>query len=248
MRLRLIVNNYESVPDLSLRQYFVPQPTPRVKICCIKSSEEAQMAIRYGASALGLVSAMPSGPGPISENLIAEIVTQVPPAIATFLLTSRQDAVSIIDQQRRTRVNTLQLVDTLTIPEMQTLRSALPGVRLVQVIHVEGPESLEEARVVAPHVDAILLDSGRPRAAVKEFGGTGRVHDWSVSARIRKTVPVPIFLAGGLKPENVREAIEQVEPFGVDVCTGVRTNGSLDEAKLSAFFRGTNPTAERRKD
>src|SRR5262249_37482908 len=113
---------------------------------------------------------------------------------------------------------------------------ALSGVRLVQVIHVEGPESVEQAKAMAPLVDAILLDSGRPKAAVKEFGGTGRVHNWSISVRIRETVPVPIFLAGGLNPENVREAIEQIRPFGVDVCTGVRTVGSLDETKLSSFF------------
>jgi phosphoribosylanthranilate isomerase len=211
--------------------------TPRVKICCIKSSEEARMAIRHGAAALGLVSAMPSGPGPIPEDLIREIAAQVPPPIATFLLTCRQDVASIIDQHRRTLVNTLQIVDTLATHDLHHLRHALPGVRLVQVIHVEGPESVDEARAVSPYVDAILLDSGRPRAAVKEFGGTGRVHDWSVSARIREAVTVPIFLAGGLKPDNVKDAIQQIGPFGVDVCTGVRTNGSLDETKLAAFFR-----------
>lgn len=195
------------------------------------------MAIRLGASALGFVSAMPSGPGPIPEERIAEIVAQVPPPIATFLLTSRQDAGSIIEQQRRTHVNTVQIVDHIAIPDLHELRHVLPGVRLVNVIHVQGLESLEEAKAVAPHVAAILLDSGRPNAAVKEFGGTGRVHDWTVSAQIREAVPVPIFLAGGLNAENVQEAIERVGPFGLDLCTGVRTNGDLDEEKLSAFFR-----------
>jgi phosphoribosylanthranilate isomerase len=214
-----------------------PIRTPLIKVCCIKSVEEARMAVRHGASALGFVSAMPSGPGPIPEELIAEIVGQVPPPIATFLLTCSQDAASIVDQHRRTRVNTLQIVDHLATHELDELRGALPGVRLVQVIHVEGPESLESAKSVASHVDAILLDSGRPKAAVKELGGTGRVHDWTISIRIRETVPISIFLAGGLRPENVREAIERVAPFGVDVCTGVRTNGNLDEVKLSAFFR-----------
>src|SRR4026208_1660324 len=133
-----------------------PIPKPHVKICCIKSSEEARLAIRYGASALGLVSAMPSGPGPTPADLIAEIGAHAPTPIATFLLTSRQDAASIIDQQRRTGVNTLQMVDTLTTPDLHDLRHALPGVRLVQVIHVEGLNSLEEAKAVAPHVDAIL--------------------------------------------------------------------------------------------
>ena len=194
------------------------------------------MAVGYGASALGLVSAMPSGPGPIPEELIAEIAARVPPPVATFLLTSRQDAASIIEQQRRTRVNTIQLCDHLATAELRELRRALRGVRLVQVIHVQGPESLEEATSVACDVDAILLDSGRPQAAVKELGGTGRVHDWNVSRDIREAVEVPVFLAGGLKPENLSAAIREVGPFALDVCSGVRTGGKLDDAKLAAFF------------
>ena len=220
-----------------------PTRTPRVKICCIASLEEAWMAVGHGASALGLVSAMPSGPGPISEDLIAEIAARVPPPVATFLLTSRQDAASIIEQQRRTRVNTIQICDHLATAELQGLRRSMPGVRLVQVIHVQGPESLEEAKSVASYVDAILLDSGKPKASVKELGGTGRVHDWSVSRQIRGAVQVPIFLAGGLKAENVREAIEQVSPFALDLCTGVRTDGKLDETKLAAFFREVRTAA-----
>jgi len=209
---------------------------PRVKICCISSIEEASMAIRYGASALGLVSEMPSGPGVISEDLIAEIAATVPPAVATFLLTSKQDAASIIAQQRRCGVNTIQICDRLEEGSYQDLRDAMPGISLVQVIHVAGEESIEEAVSVAPHVNAILLDSGNQSLAVKELGGTGRAHNWAVSARLRERVGVPVFLAGGLRPENVREAIDQVKPFGVDLCSGVRTNGQLDEEKLGEFF------------
>jgi phosphoribosylanthranilate isomerase len=214
-----------------------PTRAPRVKICCIASLEEARMAVRHGASALGLVSAMPSGPGPIPEELIAQIAARVPPPIATFLLTSRQDAASIIEQQRRTRVNTIQVCDHLPPADLDELRRSLPGIRLVQVIHVQGPEALDKATSVARHVDAILLDSGRPKAEVKELGGTGRVHDWAISRQIREALEIPLFLAGGLKAENVREAIGQVSPFAVDVCSGVRTDGKLDEAKLAAFFR-----------
>jgi phosphoribosylanthranilate isomerase len=214
-----------------------PTRAPRVKICCIASLEEARMAIRHGASALGLVSAMPSGPGPIPEELIAQIAARVPPPVATFLLTSRQDAAFIIEQQRRTRVNTLQICDHLPPADLDELCRSLPGIRLVQVIHVQGPEALNEATSVARHVDAILLDSGRPKAEVKELGGTGRVHDWTISRQIREAIEIPLFLAGGLKAANVREAIEQVSPFALDVCTGVRTDGKLDEAKLAAFFR-----------
>ena len=207
----------------------------RIKICCINSIEEARLAINCGASALGLVSAMPSGPGVIDEMLIAEIIRAVPPAVATFLLTSRQDADGIIDQQQRCRANTLQLVDHVAEGELIRLRRALPGIALVQVIHVAGLESIDDACAVAPHVDAILLDSGNQKLGVKELGGTGRTHDWTISRKIRAQCGRPLFLAGGLRPENVRDAIEQVQPFGVDICSGVRIEGRLDESMLRAF-------------
>ncbi len=210
---------------------------PRVKICCIRSVDEARMAIRHGASALGLVSEMPSGPGVIPESTIADIARVVPPGVASFLLTSDQDADSIIERQRRVRVSTLQICDRLMSGSYREIREALPGIGLVQVVHVTGPESVHEAVEVASHVDAILLDSGNQGLPVKELGGTGRRHDWSVSRRIRESVPVPVFLAGGLRPENVAEAIREVGPFGLDVCTGVRTDGRLDEDKLARFFR-----------
>lgn len=209
---------------------------PRVKICCIGSVEEARLAIRYGASALGLVSEMPSGPGVISEKLIFEIARSVPPPIATFLLTSKQDAASVVDQQRRCGTNTIQLCDRPVPGAYQKLQEALPGISIVQVIHVTGAESLEEAAEIAPYVQALLLDSGNPSLKVKELGGTGRVHNWEVSKKIREAVSIPVFLAGGLNPENVKEAIDQVEPFAVDVCSGVRTDGKLDERKLQLFF------------
>ncbi len=209
---------------------------PRIKICCISSVEEAWTAIRLGASALGLVSHMPSGPGVIADESIAEIARRVPPGVASFLLTSAQDPDTIIDQQRRARVNTVQVVDELAPSHYETLRRAMPGVGLVQVIHVRDADSLEEARAVAPHVDAILLDSGNPSLAVKELGGTGRVHDWEVSRRIRDEVDVPVWLAGGLRADNVAEAIRRVRPFGLDLCGGVRTAGLLDEAKLAGFM------------
>jgi phosphoribosylanthranilate isomerase len=209
---------------------------PRVKVCCIASAEEARAAVECGASAVGLVSAMPSGPGVIDEELIAEIAARVPPAVATFLLTCERDAAGIIGQQRRCRVNTLQLCDRVAPEVHAELRARMPGVSIVQVVHVSGEESLEEALGVAPRVDALLLDSGNQSLAVKELGGTGRTHDWRVSRRIVAESPVPVFLAGGLNPENVAEAIETVRPFGLDVCSGVRTNGRLDADKLRRFF------------
>jgi phosphoribosylanthranilate isomerase len=204
------------------------------------SVEEAWMAIEAGASAVGLVSAMPSGPGPIPEELIAEIAAIIPPGVSSFLLTCLQDAASIIDQQRRLRVNTIQICDRLTQGSYHDLREALPGISLVQVVHVTGPEAVDEAIAVAPHVDAILLDSGNQSLAIKELGGTGRTHDWTLSRKIREAIDVPLFLAGGLNPSNVAAAIQEVQPFGIDVCSGLRTNGHLDREKLAAFFTQIN--------
>lgn len=208
----------------------------RVKICCMGSIEEARLAIALGAHAVGLVSAMPSGPGPIAESLIAEIADSLPPMVGSFLLTCLQDADAIVAQQRRCRANTLQLVDSLPLEAYDTIRRELPGIAIVQVIHVRDAGAIDEAVAVAPHVDGILLDSGNPSLAIKELGGTGRTHDWAISRRLREAVSVPVILAGGLNAGNVAEAIAAVDPFAVDVCSGVRTNGYLDPEKARAFL------------
>jgi len=215
----------------------------RVKVCCISSVGEARLAVRLGASALGLVSEMPSGPGVIPEALIAEIAASVPPPIGTFLLTSRTDPAEIVAQQKRCGVNTVQICDRLPSGGLATLRKALPGVSLVQVIHVTDETSEEEALEAAREVDVLLLDSGNQSLPVKELGGTGRTHDWTLSAEIVKKSKVPVFLAGGLNAENVDDAIRSVRPFGVDLCTGVRTDGILDERKLIRFMAAVSAAA-----
>ncbi len=208
----------------------------RIKICCIRDIHEAETAIRYGASAICLVAAMPSGPGPIPDDLIRQIAAATPPPVATFLLTSRTSVREIIKHNHLTHTNTIQIVDALSEGTYDELKAALPYVKIVQVIHVVSEASVEEAERISRSVDAILLDSGNPNLRVKELGGTGRVHNWQLSLKIREQASCPVFLAGGLKPENVREAIETVGPYAVDVCSGVRTNGLLDEDKLEKFF------------
>lgn len=205
----------------------------RLKICCIGSVEEARIAIAAGADAVGLVAEMPSGPGPIADALIAEIAASVPPPVSRFLLTSRTDAAGIVAHALACRVDTVQLVDAVATTVYGTLRQVLPALRIVQVLHVEGEQSLADAQRVAPEVDAILLDSGRPNAAVRELGGTGRTHDWTVSRRIVETCGRPVFLAGGLNEHNIAEAIARVRPYGVDLCSSVRIDGRLDAGKLS---------------
>jgi phosphoribosylanthranilate isomerase len=210
---------------------------PRIKICCISSIDEAKTAIESGASAIGLVGKMPSGPGPIPDELIKQIALSVPPPVGTFLLTSETIVDNIIKHHKRTLTNTIQIVDLLSSGTYSQLRAALPSIKIVQVIHILDEKSVDLAIKLSENVDALLLDSGNPNLKIKELGGTGRVHNWNLSRQIRDFAKCPIFLAGGLKPENVRQAIDEVQPFAIDVCSGVRSNGLLDKQKLKFFFQ-----------
>ncbi len=207
----------------------------RIKICCISSVQEARLAIAQGADALGLVGPMPSGPGVIDNAEIASIARSVPPPVATILLTSETKPEAIIAHARACGTSTVQLVDHIKPGDYPALRQGLSGIKLVQVIHVEGPDALDEAERMSSLADALLLDSGRPSATVRELGGTGRTHDWSLSRRIVQAASCPVFLAGGLRPENIGQAIRDVSPYGVDLCTSVRTDDRLDPEKLAAF-------------
>ena len=216
---------------------FIEMQKIRVKICCISSIEEAKLAIACGASALGLVGHMPSGPGVISNQKISEITKSVPPMVSTFLLTSETQPKAIIDHYKQVNTPIIQIVDQVETSAYEQIRKELPHVKIVQVIHVLDDKSVAEAIVFSPYVDAILLDSGNPNLLTKELGGTGRTHNWDLSRKIRDQIDIPVFLAGGINSNNVKQAIEHVQPFGVDLCSSVRTNGKLDENKLRMFFQ-----------
>lgn len=207
----------------------------RLKVCCIASEAEAAMAVAAGADALGLVGAMPSGPGVIEDEQIARVAASTPPPIATFLLTSETDPDAIADHVRRAGASAVQVVSHIEPGAWSRIAEREPFVRRVQVIHVEDERALALFNAYAPRVHAFLLDSGRPSLPTPELGGTGRVHDWAVSAEFVRLSPRPVFLAGGLTAANVAEAIRTVRPFGVDFCSGVRTDGRLDADKLKVF-------------
>ncbi|MDH5672343.1 MAG: phosphoribosylanthranilate isomerase [Myxococcales bacterium] len=208
----------------------------RVKICCMTSHAEAALAVQMGADAVGLVGPMPSGPGPIPDDRAAAIARSLPPPVASFLLTSQTTAESIAAHVARVQPSAVQIVNHIDPTESAALAARLGPVRIVQVIHVEDAGALDRIDAYGPHVHAFLLDSGRPTAAVSELGGTGRVHDWSISRAFVERSPLPVFLAGGLNPENAAEAITSVRPWGLDVCSGVRTDARLDPVKLAAFM------------
>ncbi len=216
--------------------------TIRFKVCCISSTKEADLAIAAGAAAVGLVGEMPNGPGPISDDEIKEIAAHVRARhgdeIWTTLLTSRTEGAAIAGHITETGVNTVQIVDAPDRGAYAAIRKAHPLVRLIQVIHVEDAGAVDAAREAAEQVDVILLDSGKPSAATPTLGGTGDTHDWTISRKIIEAVDKPVFLAGGLNPENVAEAIAAVRPHGVDICSGLRDKQEgyrLIPEKLEAF-------------
>ena len=209
----------------------------KVKICCISSIEEAKLAIVHGAAAIGLVGRMPSGPGIITDELINSIAKTVIPPIDSFLLTSETTAEAIIEHHNKVNTTTIQMVDALSGREYHKIREAIPHVKLVQVIHVLDEKAVQEAIEIAEWVDAILLDSGNPNLSTKVLGGTGKTHNWDLSKKIRENISIPTYLAGGINKDNIRKAIDHVQPYGIDLCSSVRTNGQLDELKLEELFK-----------
>jgi phosphoribosylanthranilate isomerase len=216
--------------------------TVHFKVCCIRSADEAELAIAAGAAAVGLVGEMPNGPGQISDDDIHEIAASVHrrhgDKIWTTLLTSRTDGAAIADHIAVTGVNTVQVVDAPASGAYAAIRKAHAHIRLMQVIHVEDAGAIDAARQAAQSVDVILLDSGKPSTAARTLGGTGDTHDWAISRQIIEAVPIPVFLAGGLGPDNVAEAVAAVRPYGVDICSGIRDKEDgyrLVPEKLEAF-------------
>ena len=209
----------------------------KVKICCISSIAEASLAIAHGAAAIGLVGRMPSGPGIITDELIQSIAKTVLPPIDSFLLTSETTAEAIIAHHNKVNTTTIQMVDALTDRQYHKIREAIPHVKLVQVIHVLDEKAVQEAIEISEWVDAILLDSGNPNLSTKVLGGTGKTHNWDLSKKIRENISIPTYLAGGINKDNIRMAIDHVQPYGIDLCSSVRTNGQLDERKLEELFR-----------
>lgn len=208
--------------------------TPRVKICCMADANEAAITAKAGADLIGLVGPMPSGAGIIDLETARAISHSAPAWTCPVLLTQSETVDAIVAEVMDTGVRVIQLVRHIDPEIHHKLAERLPWVRRIQVIHIETDKSLDHVAMYEDRVDAFLLDSGRPSRA--ELGGTGRVHDWSLSAAFVRSTRVPVFLAGGLNAGNVAEALAKVRPFGIDVCTGVRTGDRLDPVKLDAFL------------
>ncbi len=209
---------------------------PKIKICCITNKSDLRIALDAGVDALGFVSKMPSGPGVISDLEIKELIRFVPKTITSFLLTSLTDPWQIISQIEYCGTNAAQLCNYVGIEDLHEIRSSLPDIKIMNVVHVNTYDDIALAKQYALNGDFLLLDSGKPKADIQILGGSGIPHNWNISAEIVERVKIPVWLAGGLNAENVKEAIGKVKPYGIDVCSGVRKNGALDAAMLKEFL------------
>lgn len=200
-----------------------------VKVCCISSVDEVRQVVAAGATHVGFVddSAL-GGLGAIGIDAIASLAPHVPDGIVSVLLTGQSAPELIAAQAKRTGIACIQLVRGVT--DYNRLRALLPAATLIQVVHVT---SADPSGVDAP-ADAILLDSAD--LATGALGATGRTHDWDVSREIVARSRRPVWLAGGLNAGNVGAAIRAVNPHGVDLCSGVRRDGVLDDRLLADFF------------
>lgn len=214
----------------------------RVKVCANKRLEDALKAVEYGADAVGfLVGQAHASQDFISPSLAREIVTKLPPFCSSVLVTHISDAHAIIELAKETCVSTIQLHGDSTLDDVVKIRNVLPYTKIYKAVHVEDVSAIDAAQRWEGIVDAILLDS--MNKSTNQVGGTGKTHDWTISAQIVKSTALPVILAGGLTVENVQEAIVNVRPFGVDVNSGTKgMDGYKDLQKLKAFITGAKAT------
>ena len=206
-----------------------------IKICGMQSTAEVEIAMAAGATCVGFVGEGLTPPGCLSDEAVLEIVGAIEDRKSIVLLTPHSTVAAVVAQQRRVGAGALQLCRPFGREALLALRQSLPGVQLIQVVHMGDLGGLERARAVAGIAEVGLLDAGSTDGDSQVFGGTGRVHDWHESAAIVAELDTPVWLAGGLSPSNVGEAIELVSPAGVDVCSGLRREGRLVESLAREF-------------
>ena len=206
---------------------------PFIKICGLKTYDEARLALDAGATAFGFLVALNYETADrISPEIAADIIGKLPKTAETVIVTHLTDPDKAADLARYTGAHTLQVHGDMRPAGVRQLVALAPSLRLIKAVHVSGPDSLETAAAYADIAHALLLDT----RTADRLGGTGRTHDWSISAQIVTAVPVPVYLAGGLTPDNVQRAIETVRPAGVDVNSGVKDSaGGKDRRKVGLF-------------
>lgn len=212
----------------------------RVKICGITTPEDRDAAITAGAHALGFTVDVPvDTPREITPEQAASLIQDVPPFVTTVLVTMPADATTALDLLDATGADAIQLHGTIPQTELETIHTTGSHATIIAV----DPRSHDHDHDprIAGMADAVIIDSAREHGA----GGTGRTTDWDAARRLRDTIGLPVVLAGGLTPDNVRAAVRAVDPHAVDVASGVeRAGGRKDHTLVRAFVRNaTTPEA-----
>lgn len=205
-----------------------------VKICGIRSIEDARAAVVAGADELGFHVGLTGGRVPLESEHAARIIAELPESASGVVVTSIAESGKLIELVRATGADIVQLYGDATPETILEVKKALPDVQVWKVLNVADEGSIAEAKKYERAADAIALDTLNKETGVR--GGTGKVHDWNISRKIVESVSIPVILAGGLNPDNVAEAIRAVNPFGVDVNSGVsNADGTKDVGKVRMF-------------
>lgn len=200
----------------------------RAKVCGITTERDLQAAVDAGADAVGFIADVNvDTPREVGVERAADLVAAAPPFVTTVLVTMPETPERAVELVDRVNPDVIQIHGELTVDEVDTVGATAP-VSVVKTVDAAAPDGKRFDDVV----DALLVDSVDSEGA----GGTGRTHDWDATREFADTVDSPVVLAGGLTPENVAEAVATVEPFAVDVASGVeRTGGEKDHDAVREF-------------
>ena len=214
----------------------------RVKICGVTNESDLRAVDTAGADAVGVIADVPvDTPREVSLDEARDLVGAAPPFLTTTLVTMPDTVADAVDAAVRVEPDVLQLHGDFGPEELDAIRTDVAA-DLVAVVDAADPE---RARTVAPAVDAVLVDSVDESGA----GGTGETHDWAATAEVAATLDAPVILAGGLSPENVAEAVDAVDPYAVDVASGVeRAGGRKDRDAVRAFVANALGAGAERED
>ena len=206
----------------------------RVKICGIQTLDEAMAVIDAGADALGFHVELEHAKNPIGSATLNAIISRLPPFVSTVVVTTETDPKKLSRIARATGANTLQLHGDIEPDAVRAVKALMFYLKIYVAVHA-GSDAYEKAKSFGDSADAILLDS--PKSETGARGGSGKTHDWTASREIVDSLSLPVILAGGLNPENIADAIRAVQPYAVDVNSGVSNpDGTKDLERVRLFI------------
>ncbi|MFW6117327.1 MAG: phosphoribosylanthranilate isomerase [Thermoproteota archaeon] len=205
----------------------------RVKICGITSREDLEMVVEAGADAVGFVVDVPHSQRNISIRKANRLIESTPVFVGSVAVIVPEGLHHLRQLCQDLRPSLFQIHGKKQL--YREIREDLPGIRVIGAIKAKKDFSPQETQTSTQIFDAVLIDSHLPGRQ----GGTGRVHDWRISKRVKELLhPKPLILAGGLSLDNIKRAVQTVRPYAVDVSTGVESKpGIKDQKKVNRFIK-----------